>query len=101
MTTFNCRLNLNNTEIAMLTVALEAYIREYDKRNLLQPWNKQYKDLAIAVKRRLHRDSVMVNPAAGAGTVTGPTLDTERRNSRPAVSAHSRHNRKKDRIKKR
>lgn len=91
MTTYTCKLDLNDAEIRMITAALEAYIREYDKKNLLQPWNTEFKDLAKTVKKRIQSRVVTVGPAAPEGS----TLETERPTSRPHLSAHFRHNAKR------
>ena len=93
MSTYNCQLNLNDGETRVLTIALEMYIREYDQKNLLQPWNRQYKDLARGIRRRLQSDVLIVD----SGRPSDLSLETERRNSRPATSAHTRHNQKKKR----
>ena len=92
MSTYKCQLDLNDLEIKVVVMALDSYIREYDKKNLLQPWNRQNKDLAKAVRKRL-QDSAVVAVTLAADP--GPSLATERRNSRPAASAHTRHNQKK------
>ena len=91
MSTYKCQLDLSDAEIKVVAMALDTYIREYDKKNLLQPWNTQYKDLARAVRKRMQDRAVAVVPAGDPG----PSLETERRNSRPAASAHTRHNHKK------
>ena len=91
MSTYHCKLDLNNAEITIVASALETYIREYDKKNLLQPWNTQPKDLAKSIKKRLQQNAVMVTPAPDAA----PSLEKERPNRKPAVSAHMRHKRKK------
>lgn len=91
MTTYSCKLDLNNAEIMVLQSALEAYIREYDKKNLLQPWNKQPKDLAKAIKKRLQVNTIVTPP----DDTTTPTLEKERPTRRHALSAHMRHKRKR------
>lgn len=73
MTAYTCKLELNNAEMSVVAAALEAFIRDYDQKNRLQPWNKGPRELAKDIKRRMQRNAVAVITAPPAeGAEAGP-----------------------------
>lgn len=66
MSTYRCKLDLNHDEIKVVAAALETYIREFNQKNLLQPWNTKPKDLAKAVKKRLTQNMTAITPDLAA-----------------------------------
>jgi hypothetical protein len=87
MSTYRCKLDLNHDEIKVVAAALETYIREFNQKNLLQPWNTKPKDLAKGVKKRITQNMTAISPDIPAQTAQ--TTQTQRHGSPGGQPQHA------------